>query len=452
MFLADKEELILPARLKEYDESRHIAHKQHLCHAPFNNMYFNIHGQVAPCWLTLADADNIKDKSIREIWNGHRFKSIRSAIKQNNLAFACGTCQHNISCGNYVSALAKLYDLPYALTDYPAEMEFELSNICNLECVMCKGDLSSAIRKNREHLPAIESPYNDSFVEQLKEFLPHLKEVKFLGGEPFLVPLYYKIWDAIIAINPAIKITITTNGTVWNSRVKEILEALHCNIIISIDGFNKPAYESIRLGSNFDKVIENFEHFRAYTAQKQTYMGVSVNPLRKNRHELADYVTFCNQKNVSLWFNTVVYPYREAIWTLPAATLEHLYQQLATATLPERPANCTQQVYDNNTRNFNNLVEVQIKTWWQQAVSRQQQLAQDLATLSGEELANNLTRRLQDYINSDAYLPQHEKEKTLLLLAQKLPAACLNKNNTDRLYILHEEDCIDFLKTMAVDV
>ncbi len=440
----------LSIRLKEYELSRHLDNRVHLCHAPFNNMYFNIHGQAAPCWLTLTDADNIKDKTIAEIWQGERFNSIRQAIQQKNLNYACTTCQKNIASGNYVSALAKLYDLPYALTKYPAEMEFELSNICNLECVMCKGDLSSAIRKNREHLPPIESPYNDSFVEQLKEFLPHLKEAKFLGGEPFLIPVYYKIWDAIIALNPKIKITVTTNGTVWNARVKQILESLHCNIILSIDAFTKETYEKIRLGSNFEKVIENFGHFRKYTKERETYMGISVNPLRKNYKELAGYVHFCNKNNVSLWFNTVIYPYREAIWTLSASELKSIYHHLYAAQIASRPAECSPQVYENNIRNFKNLVEVQIRTWWQQAMAREADKNENLLNLAAAELAKKLQDTLLNYVSSDAYLPQNQKQAKVELIQDRIKSTGFSEDSVRRLFTLHEEECIDYFEKLII--
>jgi MoaA/NifB/PqqE/SkfB family radical SAM enzyme len=75
----------------------------------------------------------------------------------------------------------------------PKVMEFELSNECNLECVMCNGSFSSSIRKNREKLPPIISPYNDDFVNELDAFIPHLTDAKFLGGEPFMIEIYLKI-------------------------------------------------------------------------------------------------------------------------------------------------------------------------------------------------------------------------------------------------------------------
>src|SRR5690606_6216470 len=112
---------------------------------------------------------------------------------ENNFNHRCSVCKTNVENGNHVSVLSKLYDYNYEVQEYPAVMEFELSNKCNLECVMCKGELSSTIRKQRDKLPPLNTPYDSTFVEQLKEFIPHLKEAKFLGGEPFLIDIYYEI-------------------------------------------------------------------------------------------------------------------------------------------------------------------------------------------------------------------------------------------------------------------
>ncbi len=50
------------------------------------------------------------------------------------------------------------------------EFEFEFENTCNLECIMCSGELSSSIRKNIEHLEPFENKYNANFLEQLKSY------------------------------------------------------------------------------------------------------------------------------------------------------------------------------------------------------------------------------------------------------------------------------------------
>lgn len=146
-----------------YDDSRTIWNKKYLCHAPFNNMYFNSLGDVANCWLTFDNPERYDEsRTIKEIWTGEKFSQLRKYIVAHELDKRCGTCSYYIKNGNFVTPLAKAYDNNYPLTDYPSIMEFELSNLCNLECTMCTGLLSSSIRAKRDKLPPLKSPYGQS--------------------------------------------------------------------------------------------------------------------------------------------------------------------------------------------------------------------------------------------------------------------------------------------------
>jgi len=56
---------------------------------------------------------------------------------------------------------------------------------------MCHGSIIEH-SQNRDKLPLSPLAYDDAFVKQLK-IIPYLKEAKFYGGEPFLIPIYYDI-------------------------------------------------------------------------------------------------------------------------------------------------------------------------------------------------------------------------------------------------------------------
>ncbi len=407
--------------VREYDKMRYLKDKRHICHAPFNNMYFNIRGEAAPCWLTLTEADKFPEKSLRDIWFGEKFQQIRKHVEKTDLSYKCNTCKQNLERGNYVSVLSKLYDLPYQLQKYPSQMEFELSNICNLECVMCKGELSSTIRKNREQLPAIQTPYDDAFVDQLEEFIPHLKEAKFLGGEPFLIETYFEIWERMIAINPDIKIHITTNGSVWNNRVQRILDKLNCQITLSLDSVVKETYESIRIRANFDKVMENFHHFLDYSKERKVWYGMSVNPMQQNWWEMPGYVEFCNEHNVPVWFNTIVYPHKNALWTLPPDELGKVYGELSATGMPSQK-NANESTFNNNSTNYRNLLEGQIKSWWKEAQQREQEKADIPKNELQAKATEYFNRNLLDYFFNDHYLTEGYKRSRIKSLKEKLVA------------------------------
>ncbi len=331
-----------------------------MCYAPFTNMYFNIHGDAAPCWLGFTLPDSYPEKSIREIWNGESFNEFRQNIKNVNLEQTCGTCLENLKKGNYVSVLAKAYDHLGNPGKYPKMMELELDNICNLECIMCNGQLSSSIRKNREKKPPLNIPYDDAFVEQLNEFIPHLLELRLNGGEPFLSNIIRRILKNVAELNPGLKVVVATNGTILNSDIKALMEKLNIHINVSIDSLQKENYEKIRVNAVFEKTMQNFNYFLDYCRRKNTKLCILVNPMRENWWEMADFIRFGNKHNVPIWFNTIRYPAEHALWNLPANQLQRIYNTLSAESI--KP-NVFKRESFHNLKVYKSLLNNQIYQW-----------------------------------------------------------------------------------------
>jgi MoaA/NifB/PqqE/SkfB family radical SAM enzyme len=355
--------------VNEYNASREKLNTGYICHAPFSNMYFNVHGDCAPCWLTFIDPDSYKEKSIRDIWFGKKYQTLRSRLQEYDLTFRCSVCLKNLQGGNYTSVLAKAYDVN-PIQQYPTMMELEIANTCNLECVMCIGELSSAIRKNRDKLPPIKSPYDDKFVEQLEEFIPHLKELRFNGGEPFLINSVFKIFEKVERLNPKLKIVIATNGTVVNYKVKEWLGKLNIHINFSLDSLTPGIYEAIRVNAHFDRVMEHFLFFHEYTKANGRTMCLMVNPMRNNWHEMPEFIRFVNKHNINIWFNTIHRPIEWSIWALPSQQLSQVYSQLSAVAFGKEDRAGPLSAY--NIGIYNNLVNVQIKNWLKEAGEREE--------------------------------------------------------------------------------
>lgn len=207
---------------------------------------------------------------------------------------------------------------------FPRSLEFELSNICNLECAMCFGEFSSSIRKNREQLPPLPIYYDAAFVDQLEPFLPHLWDAKFFGGEPFLISIYYDIWERMIEINPHTIIHITTNGTVLNEKVKRVLEKLNVILIISIDSFEKDTYETIRKNASYERVMENMSYFEKVAKEKRTLLNLAVCPMILNWQEIPRMIQYGNDKGIYIYFNTVWFPNSLSLRSLPSEELKKI--------------------------------------------------------------------------------------------------------------------------------
>ncbi len=337
--------------LHRFNKSRTNTDKSIVCHAPTVNLNFEQNGNVrACCYNSSHILGKWPKQSIKEIWMGDKLKELRGYILKNDLSAGCLTCGKIIQAGNYQGAKTKFYDefvpgrLDYKIKRglgklagniaYPKVMEFELSNQCNLECIMCNGYFSSSIRKNREHLPPITSPYDDKFVEELEEFIPHLTDAKFLGGEPFMIDIYLKIWERIRQINPGIRIHITTNGTFLNERIKDLLEGLKVGIIVSIDSIVPDTYRSIRVNGNADKVMENLAYFKKYTLRKKTFLSIAACPMVNNWKELPMLLDFCVLQNIDLYFNAVFYPEELSLSARLPEYLKEVFSYLQQQKIP----------------------------------------------------------------------------------------------------------------------
>jgi len=198
---------------------------------------------------------------------------------------------------------------------YPVFLDFELSNKCNLSCVMCTSEFSSAIAGQSNDY------YDEGFLVEIQEFLPHAKCSAFKGGEPLLVDIYYKIWSKIVDVNPLMEISIVTNGNVLPERFKELLDKGNFAMRVSIDSLQKENYAKIRKNGDLDKVLQNI----AYYAEKAKVLGrklaIMVCPMTINWEELPAFVPFCNKLNAELFFATLIYPKEVSLKYLPAEKL-----------------------------------------------------------------------------------------------------------------------------------
>lgn len=346
--------------LKDYNRHRPNGPQDLICQAPFKSIYFGHRGKaVACCWNRTYILGRYPERSIKEIWSGEEAENLRKYIRQNDLERGCQKCKAHILAGSYDVAKSKQYDeLQLNDNGYPSVMEFELSNTCNLECGMCNGDYSSLIRKNRECRPPLQEPYDSEFVRQLEEFIPHLQEVKFYGGEPFLIEIYYKIWEKIIKINPSIRISVQTNGTILNNRVKRILEQSEFHINVSIDSLEKDNYERIRKNATFERTMEHIHWFREYCRERDTFFGISACAMQQNIHELGQFVRFCNDLDVPVYFHTVYYPKHHGFQSLPVAELQDMVEMLSAEQLPETTAIETKNKYhyEDQIRQLKHLI------------------------------------------------------------------------------------------------
>ena len=279
--------------------------KKKCCLAPYSTINFDTMGYMRVCcYNSEFIMGTYPEKTLKEAWDSDIRKEFIKKLTNLDFSMGCFLCKKQIIEDDIENSLFSEFDEyeEEISNEYPIVFNFDFGTICNYECIMCGGKWSSSIRKNREKLPPIKSPYDDLFIEQLKEFIPKLKVCNFLGGEPFLNPIYYKILDLILSINPNIRVNITTNGSIFNSRIKEYFKNFpNLNITVSLDSLNNETYNKIRKNGNFNIVMSNIEEFKKYNVFK----GIAFCPMIQNIYELPDIVLYCIKNDIFLGINDV---------------------------------------------------------------------------------------------------------------------------------------------------
>lgn len=328
-----------PSILKKYSKHREYNPHKLFCYVPFNSMSFSFKGRALACvYNQKVELGNYPANSIQEMWfESVEGKKLRNHLSHNDLNYGCKHCKYFVEHEKFSGLKPLVFDKYKNISEnqYPKVMEFELSNVCNYECVMCNGYVSSSIRKNRDKLPPIKHPYDDNFVEQLKEFIPHLEEAKFYGGEPFLIPIYYKIWEAIVQINPEIKIFTITNGSVLDDQVKQILDKGNFDIGVSLDAMDKVKLESIRVHSNFETLMNNIQYFNQYCKKRNKKLVISFTMMRINYMDFYDVIQFCNEIDAIIYVSYLKTPPQFALWNLPYDDLLKIKNEVLHFELPQ---------------------------------------------------------------------------------------------------------------------
>jgi MoaA/NifB/PqqE/SkfB family radical SAM enzyme len=318
------------ASLAAYDATRDFSQKavRSLCYAPFTNLFFDRLGDVRVCcWNWQVPVGNVLRNSMDEIWHGPKIEALRRTLAANAFAKGCDFCQFQTAEGVFAGVKMRQFDR-FAVTgedpQWPKQMEFSISNACNLECVMCDGNHSSAIRAHREKRPPMPRIYSDAFLDSMRAYLPHLTQAKFLGGEPFLVVEHFRLWDMMIADGVKTLCHVTTNGTQYSERIERVLAAIPFGFSISLDAVTKRTYESIRVNAVFEEVMANARRFREYVRERKTSFSFTYCLMSNNWREFGEFCLMADQWEAAVGINTVRTPPELGIYTMPVSELRKI--------------------------------------------------------------------------------------------------------------------------------
>jgi MoaA/NifB/PqqE/SkfB family radical SAM enzyme len=170
-------------------------------------------------------------------------------------------------------------------------LQIESAIACNLRCVMCPW---REITKNVEN----HGLMSQEIWESIRPHLPEIKSIDFTGGgEPLLQP-HLPEWIAE-AHAAGCETGFLSNGLLLRKEtLQKILNAGIDWICISIDGADAGMYETIRIGSNFERVCVNVANIAELRSGNRPRTMINFVLMDMNFHQVEDIVRLAAQLGV----------------------------------------------------------------------------------------------------------------------------------------------------------
>ena len=207
-----------------------------------------------------------------EFANSDYIKTVKETITDGDIPPDCQSCVRLENQGYNSTRTLALNDWDYDIDTVPNKTEYldlRHSNLCNFSCRTCEPAFSSEISRElseHEELKTYHGITSDIHIENtlirsdLITFLPTVKRINFTGGEPLLIKENINIFEELLASgNTDCEILITTNGSVINNKILELVKKFNnVHWTISIDGVG-PTAEYVRNGTIWERLQDNID-------------------------------------------------------------------------------------------------------------------------------------------------------------------------------------------------
>jgi len=184
------------------------------------------------------------------------------------------------------NSLQPVYDKvnknPKKIYQFPAFVDIELTNHCNLNCKMCPRFLA----ERKQGFMSL-----NIFVKVANECKKYDTPIRLIGwGEPLLHP----------AINDIIKdikqnklpLHITTNGLLLKGRIfKEIVDSKVDSLIVSFQGTNAEQYQRMRRQDKYNEIKNNIQYLvKARGEKEKPFIQVTTTTTTETEEEKKQFI------------------------------------------------------------------------------------------------------------------------------------------------------------------
>jgi len=332
--------------------------KSNFCIRPFNSAWIDVKGDISPCCLlnplqseyTKKNQFSIKKTDLETWWKSDYLKHLRSSFLKDKRPTECSICWKKEDTGlssfrmrsntEHGAIFKNKYQRNLKLIgkedlQFPEDIQFNITNLCNLKCQMCSGERSSKLLVENnalgyENLDQKDFDLKDSDYVKMLELVKHdLKILKVLGGEPFINPRVIKLLEMLVQNGQAkrIKLHVTTNGTMCNNKIISLLKKFKdLRLVFSVDGVGR-CNEYMRFPSKWEMISANITKFK----ENLVHAYIMINCVAQNLNVLYvdELLEFAEQKKIFVKFDLVLEPNWLHLSVLPKKVLSMAYKKLS---------------------------------------------------------------------------------------------------------------------------
>ena len=287
-----------------------LANSPPFCPKPWTGFEVEHDGTVYPCCMARMVCGNVRDASVREIWNGPIYQEFRRKMAEGRREEICRpecprlhgvvpepvpVIQTEVFADNYEQSQAEIKARALILSSLPRFLKVTHSTLCNLDCIMCYQD--------RDDLRTLQ----EAFYEQIGEFQDCVQEIQVLGGEPFAIRRVRDFLSGFSeAQHPDAHLALVTNGTIHDAKTIEIVRNLRMSwMTISLDAATTGTYAHIRRKGDFANAIEGAKKWIAIGSDKGFPVSLAFTVMKDNVHEMPMFAELAKSLGVDCLFGTL---------------------------------------------------------------------------------------------------------------------------------------------------
>jgi len=176
----------------------------------------------------------------------------------------------------------------------PRVVQLELTADCNLKCVFCPLQSEPRERTGADRRISLED-----LQTVLRPLLTNAYEVELTGfGEIFCHPQLIEALRYFKSLN--LSVNATSNGSLWQADLLQTIveEKLIDVLCVSLDAGRPATYAALRVGGDFEKVIEHLRTLHRIKTEFKTNLPelhLSFLTVKQNLHELNDVIDIAAQ-------------------------------------------------------------------------------------------------------------------------------------------------------------